>query len=116
MCTAFQYHPRTAKGVHCPTAVVQVVEVVTKRTCCNKVAHVERKPKPGDAAFVQCRCAEKKDLSHQAVVPPKLEPFFLPEYRLELPTPPQPEAVTYTYSAALTPIYRDPDERPPVNA
>jgi hypothetical protein len=51
--------PKTPSGRHCPTAPVQTV-VETRVDCCGKVVRVERKPKPGESSFVQCRCAEKK--------------------------------------------------------
>lgn len=61
---------RTAKltpdGVHCRAAPVQTVaETPENKSCCEKETSEAkvRKPKPGDAAFLQCQCAEKKAAS-----------------------------------------------------
>ncbi len=51
--------PRTPLGRHCPTAPVQTVVEKTV-DCCGNLVRVERKPRPGEASFVQCRCAERK--------------------------------------------------------
>ncbi len=56
----------TPEGVHCPTAPVQAVaETPEIKSCCGKetTGTTVRKPRPCDAAFVQCQCAEKKTSS-----------------------------------------------------
>ena len=60
--------PVTPRGVQCPTAAVQtVVETKFVRNCCGKLVAVEseRAPREGEAAFKQCRCAEKKAAEKQ---------------------------------------------------
>ena len=58
----------TAKGVQCPTATVQTIKVVTyERTPCGCLVKkvTERAPRQGEAGFLQCRCAEKKDAQQE---------------------------------------------------
>lgn len=55
---------QTRAGTHCPTAAVQMVrETVLVRNCCGKLVPkvIERAPLAGEAEFLQCQCAEKKD-------------------------------------------------------
>lgn len=63
LCSVLHLSPLTPKGVQCPTAPVQsVTEVVYVKNCCGKIVPqtIQRKPREGESAFVQCRCAEKK--------------------------------------------------------
>lgn len=55
--------PRTAVGVHCPTAPQQsVLRTSWTKDCCGHLVSVTvlRKPTLGEPGFKQCRCAEKK--------------------------------------------------------
>lgn len=115
-CTAFQFHPRTAAGVQCPTAAVQTIQVAV-RTCCGKiVGYRAQAPKPGQREFVQCRCAEKKSAEHEASLPPRLEPFFVPELRFELPSAPPVPAADHAYRADYRSLSFPPSVRPPAMA
>ena len=58
----------TRAGVQCPTAAVQWVVV---RDCCGR--EFRRAPKPGERTFVQCRCAERKVASTQAMAAAKVD-------------------------------------------
>ena len=61
--------PETVRGVQCPTAPVQMVkDVKYVRNCCGHLVAVSitRAPREGDAAFKQCRCAEKQAAEKQA--------------------------------------------------
>lgn len=82
-CVAFQFHPRTPLGVQCPTATVQVTKEPIY--CCGViVGYEERAPEPGEAAFVQCQCAEKQSAEHLAQTgPPKLQVFWTPTVTAE---------------------------------
>ena len=96
--SAFQVRVRTALGQQCPTAAVQLVTVAVKDCCGKVVGYAERAPKPGEALFVQCRCAEKKAAEHQAVTSPKLH--LLPGTATDAP---QPQALADT---SANPTYR----------
>lgn len=113
-CTAFQFFVSTPFGTQCPTAPVQVVQV-TLRDCCGKIIEVKKEaPKPGSEYFVQCRCAEKKTVEHEATVPPKLEPFLPSLVVLDLPPVlPEPWA-EHPYLAVPTNFTASPPLRPPV--
>lgn len=115
-CTAFQFHPQTAVGVQCPTATVQTVRVAVKNCCGKIVGYRDQAPKPGQREFVQCRCAEKRSAEHSALLPPKLEPFFLPELRWTTPAPPLEPLTAYEYRAAYRSLSFPPAVRPPVVA
>jgi hypothetical protein len=73
VATAFQFRVRTAIGQQCPTVSVQLVTVALKDCCGKIVGYTQRTPKPGESAFIQCRCAEKKATHHQALTSPKLD-------------------------------------------
>jgi hypothetical protein len=63
LCSVLQLTPVTPKGVQCPTAAVQsIIDIVyVKNYSGEMVAQtIQRKPREGDASFLQCRCAEKK--------------------------------------------------------
>jgi hypothetical protein len=70
VASAGRYTLRTPDGRQCPTAPTQVI-VETVRSCCGKVVGVvERAPKPGDKAFHQCRCEEKKSSNFESAYAP----------------------------------------------
>lgn len=77
------YIRKTAEGTQCPTAPVQVIEVVrTVKTCCGDEIQVveKRKPLPGEDAFRQCACAETKSAGSAASKRTgELPSFTLPE-------------------------------------
>ncbi|HVT10996.1 MAG TPA: hypothetical protein VHE55_01910 [Fimbriimonadaceae bacterium] len=69
--------PMTPDGKQCPTAPIQTISVPVK-SCCGKVLCYEhRAPKPGEAGFVQCRCAEKRASQQRNAMAPKV-PLYLP--------------------------------------
>jgi hypothetical protein len=114
-CMAFQFQPRTAFGVQCPTAEIQTVSVPI-RDCCGKVVgYAQRAPEPGEATFTQCRCAERKTVTDFGL-PPKLEPFFLPDHRFEMPDVPPPFDGEHPYVARAYRVDTPPFLRPPVAA
>ena len=107
----------TARGVQCPTAVVQTA-VFAKRNCCGKVVGYEvRKPKEGERGFLQCRCAERKSAQHGAAEAPapRVEALVAFEAPLALALPSRPpEALAGdTYLARLTVVPAPPFVRPP---
>ena len=60
--TVLNAFPKTALGIHCPTAAVQLVAKVSPKSDSIEV----RKPKAGEAEFLQCRCAESKTSAPKA--------------------------------------------------
>ena len=103
----------TPDGVQCPTAPVQKVTVLTIN-CCGKLACTTRAPKPGDNAFVQCRCAEKSASAQKTVVQAKVQPYFvnailsvhataIPEFRQ-----------VYLYQLSYSSIKDSPSTKPPI--
>jgi hypothetical protein len=112
-CTAFQYQPATPFGVQCPTAPVQTVTVAV-RDCCGKIVGLRRvAPAPGQREFVQCRCAEKAKAEHDSLLPPKLEPFFTPEFAYQVPSAPVEPAAEYAYRVSYRSLAFPPSVRPP---
>jgi hypothetical protein len=112
-CTAFQFHPRTRWGVQCPTAKVQTVERAV-RDCCGKIVGLKIVvPGPGDRAFVQCRCAEKKTAQQEASLPPRLELFATVVHKLELPSPLVEPFVAHPYRVKHYTVSVPPLVRPP---
>jgi len=77
--TGFQPAPQTQVGVHCPTAPVQTVLVPVKGKCGCPVTYRLSKPRAGDKAFVQCRCAEKKSSERPIPTAPRVVLFFQTE-------------------------------------
>ena len=71
LSTVLGLGPTTRAGVQCPTATVQTVTV---RDCCGRL--VTRAPRPGEKAFKQCRCAEKKSESQNATLATKVVLFL----------------------------------------
>lgn len=60
--------PVTPRGVQCPTAAIQTIQVLSlKRSPCGCLVKVveERAPREGEAGFKQCRCAERKAVERQ---------------------------------------------------
>lgn len=83
VCSGFQVCLQTPHGIQCPTAPIQKI-TVTKRDCCGRVVGYEtRAPKPGEAGFMQCHCAEKK-ASQQAFLEAKDDSFFTPLAAIEI--------------------------------
>jgi len=115
-CTAFQFYPRTSYGTQCPTAAVQTIVVAVKDCCGKEIGQVRRAPKPGEQAFVQCQCAEKKNAQHEASLPPKLEPFPSEVFHFDVPTRLPESLVTDSYSARFVTLSVPPLVRPPVLA
>ena len=71
LCSAIPQQA-TLTGVQCPTAPLQTISVAI-RDCCGKVTgFTTRAPKPGEAGFVQCRCAEKRTSSQKATLSNKV--------------------------------------------
>ena len=109
--TLFGFVPSTPKGIQCPTAPVQAVFV---RNCCGRL--VARAPKPGERAFVQCRCAEKRAAAHDAVAPTKID-FFLATAEPAVETAPLPPVHEVpAFSAILCAVAFPPATRPPTPA
>jgi len=114
--TAFQFRVRTAIGQQCPTASIQLVTVAVKDCCGKIVGYTQRAPKPGESAFVQCRCAEKKANDHQALTSPKLDLLLA-----KAVAAPQPEILkagqaSATYCASFKDRTTAPSVRPPTAA
>lgn len=107
-----RYSLRTPEGRQCPTAPVQVV-VKTIRTCCGKVIGVEKYiPQPGDKAFHQCRCEEKKSVSFEFVGAVAI--YALPPVRFLMPEiPPLPEARQEIVGNVAQPRDRSSSPAPP---
>ncbi|MGV3614075.1 MAG: hypothetical protein ACO1SV_01955 [Fimbriimonas sp.] len=114
-CVALQFHPRTPFGIQCPTAEIQTVSVPI-RDCCGKIVRYEsRTPKPGEATFTQCRCAERQTVTDLGL-PPKLEPFFLPQFLFEMPDAPPSVGGDHPYIVRDYRVDTPPFLRPPVVA
>lgn len=63
LCSILSSAPNTPKGVQCPTAPIQsVAQIIFMKDCCGKLLPrtIFRKPREGEAGFLQCLCAEKK--------------------------------------------------------
>src|SRR4029077_19949302 len=67
--TAFQSLPLTQEGRQCPTAPIQSVLVGLSKPCGCPPVYVRRAPRPGEAGFVQCRCAERQSRSQIGTAP-----------------------------------------------
>ena len=104
----FGFVPATPKGVQCPTAAVQTVTV---RTCCGRL--VTRAPEPGERAFLQCRCAEKKTAAHDSTVPSKLQLYFVAGEPLQFDAPPRPAPTVPAFAATFRSVGFPPIVRPP---
>ncbi len=76
--TSLQVCPQTPTGVQCPTAPVQAILKPVKAHCGCVVAFKLVAPKPGDKAFVQCHCAEKKSAERVVFTPPKVDVLVAP--------------------------------------
>lgn len=114
-CSAFQFHPRTPVGLQCPTATVQKVTVAV-RDCCGRITgHIQRAPLPGEKAFVQCHCAEKRT-AHDLGLPPRLQPFFVPTAEWDLPVVPRLPYGPQTLSEDIVSVPIPPSVRPPDRA
>lgn len=100
--------PMTAKGVQCPTAAVRTVTV---RDCCGRL--VVRAPLPGEKAFVQCQCAEKKGAAHDATVPSKVHLYLVASEPLESAEPLALPRTVYAFAAAFASTNLPPPFRPP---
>ena len=81
----FQSGVQTPVGVHCPTAPVQSVLVPVHDKCGCVIGYRSEAPKPGDKAFVQCRCAEKKSTERAVSPPPKVVLFVLDQEQVASP-------------------------------
>lgn len=113
-CMAFQFHPRTVAGKQCPTAPVQQTTVAIKSCCGRVIGYEVRAPRPGESAFVQCHCAEKKAAQDGTWLPPKLQPFFLPQPLVVIP--PSTAEATPTVALILRESVRnEPPRVPPPN-
>jgi len=111
--TAFQFRVRTPQGQQCPTATVQVITVAVKNCCGKVIGYAQRAPKPGEATFVQCRCAEKRAADHHATTSPKMEMWLASG-----PTPAAPPSLSAgptipPYAAANPDRTTPPSLRPP---
>lgn len=71
---ALSTYPKTAEGVHCPTAIVQRIEKAGSLVA----------PEMGDAEFEQCRCAEAQS-ADQGASGEKLTVYVLSVPALDLP-------------------------------
>lgn len=102
----------TPYGIQCPTAKVQTVRVPV--ICCNKIkGYVDRAPRPGEAGFRQCRCAEKQSAEHQAAWSQSAERLeFVPATRFEFDLSPATLAAPSVDHSPVLPIERS--EAPPV--
>ena len=68
MLTCILSMPVTPRGVQCPTAAIQKIQVVSyEHLPCGCIVKkvTERAPHEGEAGFKQCRCAERKAADKQ---------------------------------------------------
>ena len=91
-CSAVQFSVRTPEGVQCRTAAVQTLSAPILSKCGHIIGFEDRKPKPGEKGFVQCRCAEKQSSQQSAVTPVSSHTDMLPPSLASLTQPlPLPE-------------------------
>ena len=102
------FSPTTRTGVQCPTARVQTV---VERDCCGRI--VKRAPQPGDRAFVQCACAEKKSASQKAIAGTKVDFWISAGEPLVFDAPPLAEWRLVAYVALRADWSEPPGLRPP---
>ena len=112
LCAALLgFAPPAPTGAQCPTAIVQTV---VARDCCGRL--VRRAPKPGERAFVQCHCAEKKGATVKATFSTKVEFLLARGATVEIDAPTAAAWLPVAYHASRGEWSEPPGLRPPTAA
>ena len=116
VCSLSFFQVPTSAGVHCATAQVQTVQREVRDKCGCLVAVKAEKPKPGDKAFVQCRCAEKKTADTTTTASTKFELIVADLPVIDLPGALQTPRRRYEYLQPELGRSTPPDTLPPALA
>jgi hypothetical protein len=107
------FTPVTPEGRQCPTAPVQRLAFGVY-DCCGKLVSVgTRAPKPGDKAFVQCRCAEKNAAHAKAAGPDRPHLYLASREELALQVPLSESEARFHHRLPFDSFEPAPSERPP---
>jgi hypothetical protein len=103
----------TRIGVQCPTAPIQKITVAAVK-CCGKVVSIKRVPKPGDKAFLQCRCAEKGASQQKLAVQTKTPLIFADAILVTTPAGIPGFFHAHVYELSYSSVESSPSVQPPM--